>query len=527
MFPQDFYFDNDKEDRISVNIICHTDFGFFGVVDDFLQKHNLEVAKKKYQVQAADIQAVEEGSTKKRKKQVGKLSWMLGKMAGLIGMYKEKPESSSSEEESEEEHKNYRNFVDDDGSEETDPSSSKDSKKFSEPDEAKKLADLASKKIGKFKESVEHSQHARKSDDSPEQNEEFHEKYEQSILEIKSHMEKNFEGEMPENTPTLSLKFPHQKDKSVKSSNLENLRALSPVCRQDNMSEGGSADNQPRQKDALLATSSLKGSPAKSNVKDIFSKIIVHIHGGGFMAMSSTYHETYLRHFANEMERPVFSIDYRLAPIAQFPGPLHDCIRGYFWIKQFVEEVIGTPIESIILIGDSAGGNLAFALTFWLIENGFKTPDLVIGCYPALRLDMKAYTPSFFKSLDDYFLSYAGLWACCRQYLPEGFTDNGDKYVSPVCAGPDILAKMPKTRFFTCMDDPLMDDQFRFAYNIRKAGGDVRMVAFRHFIHGMLSLNRQECLPVRIFQDEVVKCMKDHFDSKLSPDLSKDNKPQN
>ena len=52
----------------------------------------------------------------------------------------------------------------------------------------------------------------------------------------------------------------------------------------------------------------------KRDPKELFKKIVIHIHGGGFMAMSSTYHETYLRFFANELERPIFSIDYRLAP---------------------------------------------------------------------------------------------------------------------------------------------------------------------------------------------------------------------
>lgn len=529
MFPQDFYFDNDKEDRISINILCHVDFGFFDLVDEFAKTNGLEIAKKKYQVQTSGgvKSMAEESSKKNKKKQVGKVSWMLGKMVGFIDMFKEKKEQSSSEEESEDgQHQNYRNFCDDDQSDDTYGSSSKDSKIYSENDldPRRKLADNVTKKINTFKESTEHSQKAMKSDDSPALNEQFHEKYEQSILEIKSHRDKYFESELPgdspENMPEMDLKFTSTQSKSVKSSNLENMRSNSPLGKQDNLSEGGSSEakQKPIENKNLLNTPNIKGCPNKPSSKELFKKIIIHIHGGGFMAMSSTYHETYLRHFANEVERPVFSIDYRLAPIAKFPDPLHDCIRGYFWIKQFIEEVIGTTLESVILIGDSAGGNLAIALTFWLIENKMKTPDLLIGCYAALRIDMKSYTPSFFKSFEDYFLSYAGLWACCRQYLPDGFTSYNDKYVSPVFADGALLSQMPKTRLFTCMDDPLMDDQFRFAYNMKKCGGDIRMVAFRHFIHGMLSLNRNECLPVRVFQDEVVKCMKDHFsESKPTP----------
>ena len=289
---------------------------------------------------------------------------------------------------------------------------------------------------------------------------------------------------------------------------------MSASSANSNTKEGQNQEREGSQGKASVGSSkSINENSQAKDVKEIFKKIIIHIHGGGFMAMSSSYHETYLRLFANELERPLFSIDYRLAPQVKFPQPLHDCIRGYLWIRQFVEEVVGTTVESVILIGDSAGGNLAFALTYWLIENNMKTPDLLVSCYSALRLETKCYTPSFFKSMEEYFLSYAGLWACCKQYLPEG-ADANDMYISPIFAGQEILKKMPPTRMFICLDDPLRDDQLRMASNLIQAGVDVKVKAFHHFIHGMLSLNRNECLPVRVFQDEVIGAMREHFKPK-------------
>jgi len=52
--------------------------------------------------------------------------------------------------------------------------------------------------------------------------------------------------------------------------------------------------------------------------------LIIHIHGGGFIALDSNDHQSYLRSWANKTQVPVFSIDYRLAPEFPFPFALDD-----------------------------------------------------------------------------------------------------------------------------------------------------------------------------------------------------------
>jgi hormone-sensitive lipase len=53
--------------------------------------------------------------------------------------------------------------------------------------------------------------------------------------------------------------------------------------------------------------------------------IVIHAHGGGFISMNSGAHQNYLRYWANELELPVFSIDYRLAPAYPYPAAVNDC----------------------------------------------------------------------------------------------------------------------------------------------------------------------------------------------------------
>ena len=52
--------------------------------------------------------------------------------------------------------------------------------------------------------------------------------------------------------------------------------------------------------------------------------VVMHVHGGGFVAMSSSSHQNYTRMWANSLEIPVFSVDYRLSPESQFPDAIND-----------------------------------------------------------------------------------------------------------------------------------------------------------------------------------------------------------
>ncbi|XP_015262558.1 PREDICTED: hormone-sensitive lipase [Gekko japonicus] len=59
--------------------------------------------------------------------------------------------------------------------------------------------------------------------------------------------------------------------------------------------------------------------------------LVVHIHGGGFVAQTSKSHEPYLKAWAQELDAPILSIDYSLAPEAPFPRALEECFYAYCW----------------------------------------------------------------------------------------------------------------------------------------------------------------------------------------------------
>ena len=129
------------------------------------------------------------------------------------------------------------------------------------------------------------------------------------------------------------------------------------------------------------------GKSQKGKVKGTTSdSIIIHYHGGGFVAMSSKSHQHYTRQWANTTGFPVFSVDYRLAPEAKYPDQLDDAWQAYVWIVTQAEEQLAITPRHIILAGDSAGGNLCLVVCLRAIQTHFRLPDGLCLAYPGIYI---------------------------------------------------------------------------------------------------------------------------------------------
>lgn len=70
-------------------------------------------------------------------------------------------------------------------------------------------------------------------------------------------------------------------------------------------------------------------------------------------------------------------VHYRLAPEYPFPAALEDAFKAYEYILNQ-----GVEPENIIVIGDSAGGNLALELAVYLKEHNMPQPKMLILISP-------------------------------------------------------------------------------------------------------------------------------------------------
>ncbi|CAI5454221.1 unnamed protein product [Caenorhabditis angaria] len=109
--------------------------------------------------------------------------------------------------------------------------------------------------------------------------------------------------------------------------------------------------------------------------------LVLHCHGGGYVATSSKSHETYLRQWAKSLNCTVVSVEYSLAPENPFPRPTEEVLFAYSWIVNN-PAAVGWTGEKIVMVGDSAGGNLIMSMNLRLIDLKIKRkPDGLVLCY--------------------------------------------------------------------------------------------------------------------------------------------------
>ncbi|MET9416151.1 alpha/beta hydrolase [Streptomyces klenkii] len=98
--------------------------------------------------------------------------------------------------------------------------------------------------------------------------------------------------------------------------------------------------------------------------------LLYYMHGGA-MIMGNAWSvlPRMLREWALPLGLAVISVEYRLAPHAQYPQPLEDCYAGLAWAAGHAAE-LGIDPDRIIIGGKSAGGGLAAALALLARDRG-------------------------------------------------------------------------------------------------------------------------------------------------------------
>jgi len=214
--------------------------------------------------------------------------------------------------------------------------------------------------------------------------------------------------------------------------------------------------------------------------------VIIHMHGGGFVAMSSASMRIYTARWCKNLKMVHFSIDHRLAPKNPYPDALDDIWQAYLWILNYSESMLGIKAKKIIFAGDSSGANLAMAVTLRIVKAGLQPPHGCVLVYPPLKLDLLYSTPSSYSALDNPMLHTSLLKLCIKAYVTDGMDYHKDPFISPVVASDELLEKMPPVRIITGSEDPFQDDNWRMVSRLRKLNRDVKIVVHEHLTHAFM-----------------------------------------
>ena len=205
---------------------------------------------------------------------------------------------------------------------------------------------------------------------------------------------------------------------------------------------------------------------------------VIYLHGGGFVVGDLESHDIVTARLAAMTNATILAVEYRLAPEHRYPAAHEDC---YAVIKATLNGALplAVPQRRIVLMGDSAGGNIAASAALWLRENGLRQADGLVLFYPGLAPDP---TP---PARDEMAHAPMLTLADVRYYKAVYLGDHvPDALTSPLLAA-DLRA-MPATMLLPVEYDPLRDDCVLFAERLAADGGSVELIMGHGLVHGSL-----------------------------------------
>jgi acetyl esterase len=213
--------------------------------------------------------------------------------------------------------------------------------------------------------------------------------------------------------------------------------------------------------------------PANAN-----GSCILYFHGGGFMKGDLDSGDCVAWGYADSLGAVVISVDYRLTPEHAYPAAFDDCYSALEYAAANAS-ALGIDPTRVAVAGDSAGGNLAAAVSLAARDHGGPAIAAQALIYPMLGL--KLVLASLDKQGDAPGLSAQAVSDYWRMYLG-GAESTDDAYAAPL-AGTDFSG-LPPALIHTAEYDPLRDDGEVYAERLRAAGTPITYRCAERMIHG-------------------------------------------
>lgn len=221
----------------------------------------------------------------------------------------------------------------------------------------------------------------------------------------------------------------------------------------------------------------IHGEWASVNRAHMKKYVILYCHGGGYSTGSCLYGRTLTAKLAATTSMDVLSFDYRLAPEHPYPAALADAIKVWNYLM-----LLGYGARDIILTGDSAGGNLALALTLKLKADGRLLPRGLVLMSPWTDLTSSGEShrtradldPVLDKAyIDRMIAAYMGKADLTRQALE-------NPYISPLFGD---FAGFPPVYIQVGDNEILLSDSVELHKRLVEANVSVRLDCFDGMWH--------------------------------------------
>jgi acetyl esterase len=207
--------------------------------------------------------------------------------------------------------------------------------------------------------------------------------------------------------------------------------------------------------------------------------LLVYFHGGGWVFGKLDEFESVCRLLAQRSSCAVLSVGYRLAPEHPFPAAIEDAVAATRWAQ-----ARRWPWASrrLFVIGDSAGGNLAAAVSL-LLRGIAPEFDGQILIYPVTAADMES--PTYLEFTKGPTVCAEAMHWFWGHYVADAATRRDPK-ASPLYASDH--SGLPPALILTAEFDPLRHEGEAYAEVLRRAGVAVQAHRYEGVPHGFFTM---------------------------------------
>lgn len=200
-------------------------------------------------------------------------------------------------------------------------------------------------------------------------------------------------------------------------------------------------------------------------------KVVLYIHGGGYVSGSCNDHRGFVSKFARNTGVANLIFEYRLAPEYPFPAALEDSVKIYKWILSS-----GYKPENIIITGESAGGGLCLATLLALKEQNTPLPAAAVAISPWTDLTCSSNS---YRTKNKVSVAPLNSWFVFSKYYV-GNNDAAFPLISPLFGD---LKGLPPILINSGINDELFEDGEKFYLKAKEAGVDVIFKSGMGMVH--------------------------------------------
>lgn len=201
------------------------------------------------------------------------------------------------------------------------------------------------------------------------------------------------------------------------------------------------------------------------------TKVIMYVHGGGYVSGSCLDHRAFVSKFAKSCTYTNLVYEYRLAPEFPFPAALDDSVTIY---KALLAK--GYSNDNIIIAGESAGGGLALALLLALKEQNIALPAAGVAISPWTDLTC---TGESYHTKNKVSLAPMNSWLVFSKHYAGNY-DLTNPLISPLFGD---LRGLPPLYINSGTSDELYDDGERFYKKALEQGVDIAFKSGEQMVH--------------------------------------------